>query len=307
MKSSSFSFPDPQGVSVFVYKWLPDGRVKAVIQIAHGMAEHAARYERFAKTAAKAGYAVYANDHRGHGKTAGGLENVGYPGSRDGFAWMVKDMAQLTEIIRNDHPGRKVILLGHSMGSLLAQQYMADHGNLVNGVILSGTSGPLGMLPLAGKILAAVLKAVQGPKKKSLLLNFMTFGPYNDRFKPNRTFFDWLSRDEREVDKYVNDPYCGGVFTTEFFYQLAKGTIGIHDPAVMRRIPKKLPVLMVSGEWCPVGLNTKTVKKLTEMYGKLGLREVRLKIYPGARHELLNETNRDEVTQDLIGWMNGIV
>jgi Lysophospholipase len=305
MKNETFTFNDDQGIEIFVYKWLPedDVKVKGVVQISHGMAETAARYERTANALTASGYIVYANDHRGHGKTAGKVENVGYCGE-DGFNWMVKDMCSLNGIIRRENPGLSVFLLGHSMGSFLSQSYISIYGDTIDGVILSGTSGRQGPILGIGTMFAKLEMKRVGPKTSSNMLNKMSFGSYNKQFKPYRTDFDWLNRDEVAVDLYINDPYCGGVFSTGFFYDLTKGLRDIHKKETMERIPKDLPVYLFSGEKDPVGNCCKTVRSLIEDYEKLGLEDVSYKFYKDGRHEMLNELNRDEVIADVINWLD---
>lgn len=304
MIEDSFTFTDDGGVNIFVYKWIPNSEkdVKGVVQIAHGMAETAARYKRFAESLTKLGYAVYANDHRGHGRTAQSLEKVGILGE-DGFNWMVRDMKKLNDIIKTQYPGIPVILFGHSMGSMLAQKYIALHGDTIRGVILSGTSGRQGIMLDLGLIIAKSEIKKIGRDGKSQKMNNLTFKSYNNAFQPVRTDFDWLSRDNAEVDKYIKDPYCGGIFSAGFFYDFLKGLKEIHKKELMAKIPQDLPIFVVSGEMDPVGKNCSTVRSLIGEYKKLGIKDVTYKFYKGGRHEMLNEINRDEVTHDIASWL----
>lgn len=305
MRKEDFIFKDDEGVEIFVYKWLPgdETKVKGVVQISHGMAETAARYERFAGSLTKAGFVVYANDHRGHGRTAKTVENVGYMGE-DGFNWAVKDMKQLNGIIKKENPGKPIFLLGHSMGSFLAQRYITLYGDSINGVILSGTTGRQGLVLNLGIRMAANEVKKVGAKTSSKKLNDMSFGSYNNAFKPARTDFDWLSRDTKEVDKYINDSFCGAVFTAGFFFDLAKGMKEMHKKENMRNIPKNLPIYLFSGDMDPVGKDCKTLYPLIKTYEKLRIKDVTYKFYKGGRHEMLNEINKDEVTNDTIDWLN---
>lgn len=305
MIEKNFSFKDDEGVEIFVYKWEPvaECNPKGVIQISHGMAEHAARYARFAERLTASGYIVYANDHRGHGKTAGKIENVGYCGE-DGFNWMVKDMKELTSIIKGENPGLPVFLFGHSMGSMLSQMYIALYGSELKGAILSGTSGKQGFILNLGILMSKRQVVKIGVKAPSETMNKMTFASYNKEFMPTRTPFDWLSRDEEEVDKYVNDKLCGGVFSAGFFYDFLRGLKEMHRPEIMEKIPKSLPVYIVSGEKDPVGKNCKTVASLIEEYKKLGIKDVSYKFYKDGRHEMLNEINKDEVMKDVVNWIS---
>jgi alpha-beta hydrolase superfamily lysophospholipase len=303
---ADFSFQAQDGARIAVYQWLPeeDSPIRAAVQIAHGMAEHAARYERFGRALCDAGFAVYANDHRGHGRTAGPLENVGYFADADGWTRVVGDMHQLTGIIRNNHGSLPLFLFGHSMGSLLARSYITRHGDELSGVILSGTPADPGVMGKIGLVVARVVSFFKGRRTPSLLLNGMSFGKFNQPFKPNRTEFDWLSRDEAAVDRYVADPYCGGVFSAGFFVDLLTGINRLSDPADMRRIPRDLPMFFLSGERDPCGGMGGGVRKAADAYKQAGIHDVTLRLYPEARHELLNETNRDEVVQDVVSWLN---
>lgn len=288
-----------------MYRWTPENpkQIVGVVQIAHGMAEHAGRYARFAGYLADAGFAVYANDHRGHGKTAGALENVGYFADAGGWQAVVEDMVQLTAIIRGELPGVPIFLLGHSMGSFLSRSYIATHGEDLAGVILSGTGGDPGLLGKVGLLIARWECFRKGKKAQSPLLNNLSFGGFNKAFKPNRTDFDWLSRDAVEVDAYIADPYCGGIFTAGFFVDLLTGLQFINSAGGIRQIPKDLPVHFLSGACDPVGNNTKGVRQVVDAFKAAGIKDMTATFYEGGRHEMLNETNRDEVFRDILGWL----
>lgn len=306
MLSENFSFRSGDGANVFVYKWSPepDTKVKGAVQIAHGMAETAFRYERFADLLTQNGYVVYANDHRGHGKTAGNLENVGYLAEEDGFDWLVKDMHQLTTIIKKDHSDLPVFLFGHSMGSFATQRYIMLFGSELKGVILSGSNGRAVLLHNFGFLAASREVKKNGRKAKSEKMNQLSFGSFNNAFKPSRTEFDWLSRDKGEVDKYIDDSYCGGVFSAGFFYDFMKGLKEIDKVKGIDLIPKKLPIYIFSGDKDPVGGAGKGVRKLYNTYKKAGIQDVTMKLYPDGRHEMLNEINKDEVMRDVVEWLN---
>lgn len=306
MELKNFKFKSEEGTEIYVYNWIPDSEVKVngVVQIAHGMAETAARYERFAEFMTKNGYVVYINDHRGHGKTAGSLEKAGYLADEDGFEWMVKDLHQLSGIIKKEHPELPLFLYGHSMGSYVAQRYIMLFGNELKGALLSGSNGKQGLILTVGSIVAKQEIKKNGRKVKSDKLNQMSFGGFNKAFAPNRTDFDWLSRDNAEVDKYVNDPYCGFVCTTGFFFDLLSGLKTIEKKENVALVPKTLPIFIFSGAMDPCGKNGKGVTKLFNTYKKHGIGDVTLKLYPEARHELLNETNRDEVMKDFLNWVD---
>ncbi|HZK34086.1 MAG TPA: alpha/beta hydrolase [Bacillota bacterium] len=306
MKAEHFTFSNEKGQDIYVYRWLPkkDCRIKGVLQISHGMAEHAGRYERLADFLTQHGYIIYANDQRGHGKTAGHIDNVGYIGE-DGFSGMVLDMKQLTDIIKMEYPGMPLIVLGHSMGSFLTQRYIQRWGQGIEGAILSGSNGERGLDIKLAIGIARLQAFLLGKRKRSRLLKFLTFSVYNSAFRPARTPFDWLSRDKDEVDEYIADKYCGGVYTTSFFLDFFRLLDKLYDREAAGRIPKDLSLNIISGAMDPVGGQGKGVRKLIDFYKGLGLNNVSSKLYPGARHELLNEVNRDEVMEDILLWLVG--
>ncbi|MGG0812933.1 alpha/beta hydrolase [Paenibacillus alvei] len=304
MRTNTFHFLDEENVRIHVYHWLPDEaiEIQGVVQIAHGMTETALRYERFAEELTAAGYVVYANDHRGHGRTAATEQDLGYIGE-NGFMWMVRNMAQLTKIIREQHSNPPLFLFAHSMGSFLAQQYITEHADLIDGLILCGSNGPRGPELLAGVSVTKLIASMKGSRHRSAFIDKLAFGSFNRKFQPARTQVDWLSRDPKEVDKYVEDPYCGFLSTVGFYRDFFKLLRNIHRPEVMNHIPKQLPILLIAGDDDPVGNYGKGVRKLADQYRQLGLEQVECKLYEGARHELLNETNRDEVTADCLAWL----
>lgn len=304
MQKYTFTLENDDGAAVFVYFWSPSEPsppLRGVVQIAHGMSETAARYSRFAQALTSAGFLVYANDHRGHGLTAVSPEELGWPG-KDGFNGMVRDMCKLSGLIRTKHPDLPLFLLGHSMGSFLTQKVMYTGPEPYRGFILSGTNGPRGMLSF-GQNLARIQSQIQGPEHPSLLMNALSFGSFNRKFMPIRTPFDWISRDEEEVDKYIQDPLCGFICSAGFFQQFFGLLREIHRPENMRLIPKDKPVYIFAGDKDPVGFNGQGVKRLVSLYEHLKLHDLELKLYPGGRHEMLNEINRDEVTRDTIHWL----
>lgn len=306
MINRNFTFKSQEGLDIFVYRWGDIGReeVKGVVQIAHGMAERAGRYERLARELNKNGYIVYANDHRGHGKTAGDIDNLGYLGDGEGFNLLVEDMYKLSSIIRKENPKLPLFLLGHSMGSFASQKYLIQYGNKLDGLILSGSNGDQGIKLKLGRFLSKLEIRRIGPRGKSPRLDRLVFGKFNKAFRPNRTEFDWLSRDRREVDRYIKDPYCGTIFTSKFFYDFFKGLEEIEDRKNLKLIPKNLPIYIFAGDKDPVGNFGKGIINLYKRYKDLGIRDLRYRLYKDGRHEMLNEINRNEVTNDLIQWLD---
>jgi alpha-beta hydrolase superfamily lysophospholipase len=297
----TFQFTDADGFEIFVYEWAPDGAPRAALQIAHGAVEHALRYRRLAEYLNERGYVVYANDHRAHGRTAGTLEAAGRAGE-DGWNGIIKGFAQLTGIIKERHPGIPVFVLGHSMGSIVVQQYIERYGDGIAGAILSGSWGAMGD---TSQIIHAIDVAIDaaGRDAPSELLATM-FGSFNERFDGD-TGFEWLSRDTDEVRKYVDDPWCGSfAFSNGFVRDFFSGMEEAWRPENEATIPKSLPVLIVSGERDPAGGYSATTQVLIDRYQALGLDDLTAKLYPDARHEILNETNRDEVHSDIAAWMD---
>lgn len=298
-----FTFKGSDNKQIHAYKWLPETKVKGVLQVAHGMAEHAMRYEGFANYLNTQGYALYANDHRGHGKTAGSVENLGYFADKKGWDLVVEDMHLLTKKIKEEQPNIPVFLFGHSMGSFLSRDYISQYGNDLKGVILSATAGDPGFLGKIGTFVAKMQSLIKGKNNFSDLLDKLSFGEFNKPFEPSRTTFDWLSRDEAEVDKYINDPYCGTVFTSGFFVDLLTGISKINKMTCIKKVPKNLPVYFMAGEKDPVGDFTKGVSEIFHKFQDAGIQNINRKFYLGARHEILNETNREEVYQDIFTWL----
>lgn len=302
MQKSTFTFKDHDNKDIFVYKWLPDGKAKAIIQISHGMAEHAARYGRFAEALTSVGYGVYANDHRGHGKTAATEANRGSLGT-GGWKSTVLDIKELTDLIKKENPGLPVFLFAHSWGSFMGQNYIQDFGDAIKGVVLSGSNGKQGMIGIGLKLTTMLIKK-KGPNSPGTFMDKLSFGNFNAKFKPAKTNFDWLSRDEAEVQKYVNDPWCGFVCTNSFFYELLNGLKHIWTPENEAKIPKSLPIYIMAGANDPVSMQTKGLQELIKRYTQLGIADLTSKFYAGGRHEMLNETNREEVTKDIIAWFD---
>jgi len=303
MLADSFTFRADDHKEIFVYRFRPDAgaAVKGFVHVAHGMAEHALRYARFAEALVSAGYVVHANDHRGHGKTGAG--ELGYIGP-DGFRRAVRDLVELLAHGKRENPGVPAFLFGHSMGSYFTQELLITNGEALHGAILSGTGGKPSPIAAAGRLVARIERRRVGPRGTSSLLTKLSFDEFNKAFRPNRTSFDWLSRDTKEVDAYIADPLCGFAVSTQLWVDLLDGLAAISDPARQARIPRGLPIFVFAGEEDPVGERTKTIRQLLRAYQAAGVRDVTHRFYPGARHETLNETNRDEVTRDVVAWLD---
>ena len=224
MQASTFTLATPDGVSLFVYRWLPDGPPKAVVQIAHGLAEHAARYARVAEALTRAGYAVYADDHRGHGRTARTPDELGLFAERDGWKKCIDDLWLINRRIAADHPGVPIVLLGHSLGSFMVQYFISEHGDALAGAVLSASNGKPPPIAPIGLLLARLERLRLGQRGHSPVMQALFFGAFNKPFKPARTPFDWLSRDTAEVDKYIADPLCGFESTVQLYIDLLEGS-----------------------------------------------------------------------------------
>jgi len=296
---------------LYLYRWLPAKETKAVLHIVHGMAEHALRYQRLAEKLTEAGIEVWAADQRGHGRTAdltvnkpdrGGL--LGHCADGCGFTRVTADIRALNEEIRKTKTV-PLFLLGHSWGSFIVQNYIEYSDDIkINGCILSGTKGPGDFMVKAGVPIMTMLAGLKGQRKGSRLAKALADGSYVKSFKPNRTPFDWLNRDEKEVDKYAADPLCGFMCSSGFYRDLAKLLYNIHRHDAMARINNSLPVYVFCGSADPVGDMGKSPTALVNVYRNMGINDCEFVLYPGARHETLNETNREEVIDNLLSWIN---
>jgi len=290
------------GASLAVYTWLPEQQPKAVLHIVHGMAEHALRYDDFAKTACKRGFAVVASDHRGHGKTGAKSSLMGYLADGDGFSRVVEDQKEINAEIQNRYSALPVVIVGHSFGSFVTQEYIERYGTTVKAAVLIGSAGPNPSVAVAS-LLANLNCALKGRKSVAKFMNTLVFGSYNKRIKHPHTAFDWLSRDESEVKKYIDDEYCGFVCTAGFFQDFIRGLKRLHTQATLKGIPTGLPVLITAGSEDPVSNYGKTLKNLYHIYQNIGIQDVTLKLYEDGRHEVLNETNKEAVKADILGWI----
>lgn len=268
----------------YVHQWKGSETPRAVLIIAHGMGEHGRRYARFAEALVKRGFTVWANDHRGHGATVKSGDQLGDYGE-GGWNTLVADERALIAKAREAFPGLPLAIMGHSMGSMVVQHLLTEASEEVDAAALSGTT--------AVDIMAA---AVADPDTN-------VFDAMNQAFAPTRTDFDWLSRDEREVDLYIADPLCGFTVSEQSTAGLAEAGIAFSTPEAMARVRRDLPLFIFSGDKDPVGLNGELVNLVASRYRDAGLTSVESKLYRDARHELLNETNRDEVTVDFIAWV----
>ena len=318
-------FESHDGARLFLYRWptggqasgppsgQPSGQPRAVLHIVHGMAEHALRYRRLAEKLTAAGIEVWAADQRGHGRTAdinvndkgrGGL--LGHCADGDGYVRVTRDVHAINEEIRKTKPGIPLFLLGHSWGSFIVQNYIEEYSGdlLIDGCILSGTKGPGDVMVKIGLPVMSLLAVFCGQRKGLPFARSMADGAYNKPFRPNRSPFDWISRDEQEVDKYASDPLSGKLCSVGFYRDLAGILSNIHRTKAMAKISRSLPVYVFSGSADPVGDMGASPDALVNAYRNIGISDLEFVLYPGARHETLNETNREEVMGNLLSWIN---
>jgi alpha-beta hydrolase superfamily lysophospholipase len=308
-------FSSDDGTQLFLRQWVSRkdsaAQPRAVLHIVHGMAEHSLRYERFAGKLSGAGIEVWAADQRGHGKTADLTVNTPNLGGRPGhcadtnsFSRVTADVKLINEEIKKRNPGVPLFLLGHSWGSFITQNYIEQYPTEdLAGCILSGTRGPGGFKIRAAFPLMVFLAFLRGQRNGSILARAVVDGPYNKPFRPNRSPFDWLSRDEKEVDAYVNDPCSGNLCSVGFYRDLVRGLGIIHRKENMEKIRLDLPVYVCSGSADPVGEMGASPTALVNVYRSMGVKDLEFVLYPDARHEPLNETNREEVMDNLLAWI----
>ena len=294
-----FTVAGEGGHGIHAQLFVPDTTPVGVIQITHGLGEYIDRYARFAAAANERGFVVFGHDHRGHGGHDG---ERGYFAPKDGWRLVVDDILKVHVAAAERYPELPITLLGHSMGSFFAQYFAMIHGGRLSGLILSASNWPSRPLSVSGNLIARLVCFVRDDRSESALLDNLGFGSHNKRFEPARTELDWLSRDEAEVDKYVADPLCGGPFTAGLWRDLTSLLIRLGSDDAINRVPSDLPILITGGSDDPVG-GEEGMGTLALHLAQTSHSRIKVKIYPGGRHEMLNETNRDEVTSDWLDWV----
>ncbi|MCT1459600.1 alpha/beta hydrolase [Aestuariimicrobium sp. p3-SID1156] len=309
MKSSVFDL-QVNGTTMGIHRWLPDeGPAAGIVQIVHGMAEHGGRYEWLAEQLTGRGWVVIADDHRGHGRTASSTGTLGHFADQNGWNQAVEDLrtVALHEMAQHQQAGSKGqlphVVIGHSMGSLLARDYASRYGSDLSALILTGSPRAAGLVGKAGRALARTYVRVRGPRSEAKQMHKLTFGNFNAAFKPNRTDYDWLSRDTGAVDAYVADPMCGFTSTNALYVDLIGGLERVNNPKLVSTMPRKLPIWIGSGALDPAG-GHRTVKALVKLFKSAGLKDVTAVTWADARHEVFNETNRDEVVEAMLRWLD---
>jgi len=321
MALKSFSFKTKDGFEHWVNRWLPEADpenpqaaadIKAVIVFNHGLAEHSLRYDRFGSILSENGYIFNAFDMRGHGRTAeislqNGNGDFGKLDDHNGFIHAVRDIDEMIDSVKAEYPDLPVILMGHSFGSFVAQSYIEKYSGKIKACFLIGTAGPRLALVSVGNFLAKLIRLFRGGNSIVKFLDTLSFGSYNKKIKEPKSKFDWLSKDSMNVQMYMDDKWCGFPLKTSFFCDMTGALCDIHKSSNMKKIDKKLPVYFLYGGDDPVGDYGKTVNALYNIYKANGMEKLYIKEYPGDRHEILNEIDREEVEKDILELLNGLL
>ncbi|MGI9366474.1 MAG: alpha/beta fold hydrolase [Rhizobiaceae bacterium] len=296
--------PTNSGAQLRLYSSLPDRLPKAVLQINHGMAEHAGRYERFATYLRQAGYATYAHDHRGHGFTTSPGTTMGMFAKSNGWDAVISDVAAVNAEINKRHENMPVVCFGHSMGAIIALNHILNHPKSIAGAAIWNSGVETGLLGIVFGAILRLHRMFKGSDVPSVMAHQATFETWNKQFSPNRTDCDWLSRDEAEVDKYVNDPLCGFPISGGLWLDLLQGIYFAANDKNLASLPKSLPMHLLAGGADPCSEFGKALANLHARLKQSGLQDLSLEILPDTRHESLNEINRDQTTASFIDWLD---
>lgn len=307
-KREEFTYESRDQITkIHAVKWFPETEPpRAVVQIIHGMTEYALRYDGFARYLVKQGFLVVANDHLGHDLSRREEEPFGYFCKRDAATVLVRDVHRLKKIVQQEYPGVPFLLIGHSMGSFILRNYLFRYGTGIDGAVIMGTGSPDKKVIQVGQRFVRGMTALRGARYVSEWVNRLMFGSYNQRFDPVRTESDWLSRDKSVVDDYLSDPLCRFRFTLNGYAGLLELIRRAEQDENLEAIPKELPLLLLSGEEDPVGDYGKGVRKVWEAFQEHGL-AAEMKLYPEARHEILNELDRSRVWEDIVAWLEKVL
>lgn len=303
MPFAASTLPSPSGASLRVYSSAPKGKVRAVVHINHGLAEHAARYQRFADFLAARGYGAVAHDHRGHGATTAPDAPLGQFAPKNGFDAVLADVAAVNKHIREKHPGVPVVCFGHSMGAMIAMNYTLVHPASIAAAAIWNTAFDVNALYHVGRLLLLAERALKGSDVPSGMAPKLTFAAWNKTFAPNRTDFDWLSRDTAEVDKYVADPLCGFGASIGMWLDVLGAIARVTDAAIAK-LPKALPFHVAGGGEDPSSDKGRAMARLADRLGKAGLTDVAATTFAGSRHECLNDLDRDTIMAGFCDWLD---
>lgn len=303
MRSMHFYYKSEDKVTnIHAIEWVPDGEIKAILQIAHGMVEFIDRYEDFARFLTEQGILVVGNDHLGHGKSVQSQDFYGYFAKDNGNRAVIRDMHKLRQIASKGYDNLPYFIMGHSMGSFLVRQYICMHGKGIAGAIIMGTGYHTGIETWFGMRVADILGKIKGSSYVSDFVDNLAFGSYNAKFGAKEGK-EWLSANQENVEWYCNEPLCNFKFTVNGYYNMFYGINMISHTDFLKKMPKNMPVFFVAGQEDPVGSFGKGVRRVYKQFVKLGMQDVELKLYPGDRHEILNENDRAQVYADISKWI----
>lgn len=302
MRKFSFTSHD-HTTTIHGYLWVPKIPVRAILQISHGMTEHIVRYDSFARYLNTKGVLVVGHDHLGHGDSVQSEDLRGYFAEKDGDKIVIHDLYQITRHIHEQYPGIPYFILGHSMGSFFARRFIAYYGNEIDGAIILGTGYKKPLTINSAIAITSLVGKFKKPQETSKLIETCGFGHFNKKIPMSKTPKDWLSKDTKIIEEYLNDPACMFEFTINGYETLFKSIRIACDPRLMEKMPKTLPVLIASGEDDPVGDYGEGVKTVYKMFSEVGMQDVSLRLYPNDRHELLNESDREQIFQDIWQWI----
>ena len=298
---NDFYYPSKDGeTTIHAVEWKPEGEIKAILQICHGMVEHISRYHGFAEFLSEHGIYVVGHDHLGHGQSVTSAEKLGYFHETNGNSYVIADIHQLRVRTEKNYPNVPYFLMGHSMGSFLVRQYLGLYGSGLKGAVIMGTGDQPSAVLGAGKLVCKVIAMFKGWTYRSKFVDNMAAGGYSKAFKDGSS---WLSQNKDNVAKYNDDPLSGFMFTVNAYYHMFSGMAKMNKQEAKGQIPKNLPVFFVAGQEDPVGNFGKSVEKVCQRYKDMGIKDVEIKLYPGDRHEILKEDDREVVYQDILNWL----
>ena len=304
VKKEEFTFDSRDGeTKLHAVRWVPEGKALCILQIVHGMAEYIERYEELAQFLAQKGILVTGDDHLGHGKSVPEDGTYGYFCEQDPATVVVRDVHRLKKMTQEDYPGVPYVILGHSMGSFILRNYLFRYGTGIEGAIICGTGSQPQMLVKVCQAVAAIQGVFLGDAHVAKMIDKLAFGNYNKKISNAKTPFDWLCRDEKIVDAYMKDKWCGFTFTVNGFKTLFRLLDRLNQKDNLAKMPKGLPVYFIAGDMDPVGNYGEGVKKAYEDFCQAGMEKATIKLYPGGRHELLNEMNKIQVYGEIYTWI----